>query len=145
MVRFSRRLHHRHSFHSRIGYGCRIPPRLDRLRWREHLLLRRLNFRSLSTAPPSPCRQTERGECPGNDRRPHGNSNVYDQRLACRSLENYKESESNPSGLLTLIAITSTMPGTYMPVITVGSSGQTASVAFTLVISAAADHFPGTE
>lgn len=49
---------------------------------------------------------------------------------------NYKESESNPSGLLTLSAISSTMPGTYMPVITVGSSGQTASVAFTLVISA---------
>jgi hypothetical protein len=48
---------------------------------------------------------------------------------------NYKESESNPSGLLTLIANTTTVPGTYMPVITVGSSGQTASVTFTLVIS----------
>jgi hypothetical protein len=48
----------------------------------------------------------------------------------------YKESESNPSGLLTLIAISSTMPSTSMPVITVGSSGQTASVVFTLVISA---------
>jgi hypothetical protein len=47
----------------------------------------------------------------------------------------YKESESNPSGLLTLIANSSTMPGTYMPVITVGSSGQTASTVFTLVIS----------
>jgi hypothetical protein len=50
--------------------------------------------------------------------------------------ESYKESESNPSGLLTLVAITSTVPGTYMPKITVGSSGQTASVVFTLVISA---------
>lgn len=49
--------------------------------------------------------------------------------------ENYKESESNPSGLLTLVANSSTKPGTYMPIITVGSSGQTASVAFTLVIS----------
>src|SRR6202035_4721421 len=50
--------------------------------------------------------------------------------------DNYKESESNPSGLLTLVANSSTKPGTYMPTITVGSSGQTASVAFTLVISA---------
>jgi hypothetical protein len=52
--------------------------------------------------------------------------------------ENYKESESNPSGLLTLIANSSTVPGTYMPTITVGSSGQTASVVFVLVISAPA-------
>jgi hypothetical protein len=50
--------------------------------------------------------------------------------------DDYKESESNPSGLLTLVANSSTEPGTYMPVITVGSSGQTASVVFTLVISA---------
>lgn len=50
--------------------------------------------------------------------------------------DNYTESESNPSGLLTLIANTSTVPGTYMPIITVGSSGQTASVVFVLVISA---------
>jgi hypothetical protein len=49
--------------------------------------------------------------------------------------ESYKESESNPSGLLTLVAISSTKPGTYMPTITVGSSGQTASLVFTLVIS----------
>jgi hypothetical protein len=49
---------------------------------------------------------------------------------------NYKESESNPSGLLTLIANTTTVPGPYMPTITVGSSGQTASVVFTLLISA---------
>jgi hypothetical protein len=50
--------------------------------------------------------------------------------------DNYKESESNPSGLLTLVANSSTKPGTYMPTITVGSSGQIASVVFTLVISA---------
>lgn len=50
--------------------------------------------------------------------------------------DSYKESESNPSGLLTLVANSTTKPGTYMPTITVGSSGQTASVAFTLVISA---------
>lgn len=46
----------------------------------------------------------------------------------------YKESESNPSGLLTLTALPSTMPGTYMPQITVGTLGQTASVVFTLVV-----------
>jgi hypothetical protein len=51
---------------------------------------------------------------------------------------NYKESESNPSGLLTLMAIPSTMPGTYMPQITVGTLGQTASVLFTLVVTAPA-------
>jgi hypothetical protein len=50
--------------------------------------------------------------------------------------DTYKESESNPSGLLTLVANSTTKPGTYMPTITVGSSGQTASVVFTLVISA---------
>jgi hypothetical protein len=48
----------------------------------------------------------------------------------------YKESESNPSGLLTLIANNTTMAGTYMPVIIVGSSGQTASTGFTLIVSA---------
>jgi hypothetical protein len=49
----------------------------------------------------------------------------------------YKESESNPSGLLTLIASTSTQVGTYMPQITVGSSGHTASTSFTLLVQAA--------
>ena len=52
--------------------------------------------------------------------------------------EIYRESESNPSGLLTLVALPTTVPGTYMPIITVGSSGKTASVVFTLVISAPA-------
>jgi hypothetical protein len=56
---------------------------------------------------------------------------------------NYKESESNPSGLLTLMAIPSTMPGTYMPQITVGTLGQTASVVFTLVVTAPAKPAPG--
>jgi hypothetical protein len=50
---------------------------------------------------------------------------------------NYKESESNPSGLLTLTANASTKPGTYKPMITVGTSGQTASLIFTLVVTAA--------
>ena len=50
--------------------------------------------------------------------------------------ESYKESESNPSGLLTLTANSSTKPGTYTPTITVGSSGQTASLSFTLVVMA---------
>jgi len=50
--------------------------------------------------------------------------------------ESYKESESNPSGLLTLTASSFTMPGTYTPTITVGSSGQTASLIFTLIVTA---------
>jgi hypothetical protein len=54
----------------------------------------------------------------------------------------YKESESNPSGVLTLVANSTTVPGTYMPKITVGSSGQMASVVFTLVITASSK--PGT-
>jgi hypothetical protein len=48
---------------------------------------------------------------------------------------NYKESESNPSGLLTLTAATTTVAATYKPTITVGSSGQTASLVFTMVVS----------
>jgi hypothetical protein len=49
----------------------------------------------------------------------------------------YRESESSASGLLTLIANSTAEPGSYMPKITVGSSGQTASVVFTLMITAA--------
>jgi hypothetical protein len=52
--------------------------------------------------------------------------------------QSYKESESNPSGLLTLTASTSSPLGAYMPTITVGSSGQTASLVFTLVVTAPA-------
>jgi hypothetical protein len=50
----------------------------------------------------------------------------------------YKESESNPSGLLTLTANTAAPIGSYKPTIVVGSSGQTASFAFTLVVTAPA-------
>ena len=59
--------------------------------------------------------------------------------------QSYKESESNPSGLLTLTATTATQVGTYKPTITVGSSSQTASVVFTLVIGtpAKANVIPG--
>ena len=53
--------------------------------------------------------------------------------------ESYKESESNPSGLLTLSAASLTVPGTYTPTIIVGSSGQTASFDFTLVVTASAN------
>jgi hypothetical protein len=49
--------------------------------------------------------------------------------------ESYKESESNPSGLLTITANTQAMIGSYKPTITVGSSGQTASLVFTLVVT----------
>jgi hypothetical protein len=52
--------------------------------------------------------------------------------------QSYKESESNPSGQLTLTANAQVSLGTYTPKITVGSSGQTASVVFTLVVSSAA-------
>jgi hypothetical protein len=45
-----------------------------------------------------------------------------------RSYSPQPTSESNPSGLLTLVANTTTVPGTYMPTITVGTLGQTASV-----------------
>ena len=50
--------------------------------------------------------------------------------------ESYKESESNPSGQLTIMANAEAPLGTYKPTITVGSSGQTASLVFTLVITA---------
>lgn len=58
--------------------------------------------------------------------------------------ESYKESESNPSGLLTITANTQAMTGSYKPTITIGSSGQTASLVFTLVVTAAgkADDHP---
>jgi hypothetical protein len=50
----------------------------------------------------------------------------------------YKESESNPSGQLTLTASSIAPLGTTMPVITVGSSGQTASTTVKLVVAAPA-------
>jgi hypothetical protein len=51
---------------------------------------------------------------------------------------NYKESESNPSGQLTLTTNASTPLGSYKPSITVGSSGQTASTTFSLTVTAPA-------
>jgi hypothetical protein len=51
---------------------------------------------------------------------------------------NYRESESSPSGVLTLMATPSTLPGTYMPQINVGTLGQTASTVFSLVVTAPA-------
>jgi hypothetical protein len=61
--------------------------------------------------------------------------------------QSYKESESNPSGLLTLSASTAVPAGTYKPKIIVGSSGQTAFSVFTLVITAPAKTaaIPGVE
>ncbi len=47
----------------------------------------------------------------------------------------YQESESNPSGLLSLTAAKITVAGTYKSTITVGSSGQTATTTFNLVVS----------
>ena len=49
--------------------------------------------------------------------------------------ESYKESESNPSGQLTLTANSSTPPGTYKCTVTVGSSGQMASTMVNLVVA----------
>lgn len=49
--------------------------------------------------------------------------------------ETYKESESNPSGQLTLTANSSTPPGTYKCTVTIGSSGQTASTMVNLVVA----------
>jgi hypothetical protein len=48
----------------------------------------------------------------------------------------YKESESNPSGLLMITANAQAMIGSYKPTIIVGSSGQTTSLVFTLVVTA---------
>jgi hypothetical protein len=49
----------------------------------------------------------------------------------------YKPSESNPSGLMTLTANASATIGSTMPVITVGTKGETATTTFTLVVTAA--------
>jgi len=52
--------------------------------------------------------------------------------------QTYKESESNPSGLLTFTASPTAAIGTAVPTILVGSSGQTASLTFKLVVTAPA-------
>ena len=49
----------------------------------------------------------------------------------------YAASDTNPSGQLTFMANASATAGTYMPIITVNSAGQAATVKFTLVVSAA--------
>ena len=51
-------------------------------------------------------------------------------------ITSYKESESNPSGQLTLMATATTTPGTYKCTVTVGSSGQTASTVVSVIIAA---------
>ena len=47
----------------------------------------------------------------------------------------YAASDTNPSGLLTFTATTHAAVGTYMPIVTVDSAGQTASVTFTLTVT----------
>lgn len=46
----------------------------------------------------------------------------------------YAASDTNPSGTLTFTAGASATVGTYMPIVTVNSAGQTASTKFTLVV-----------
>jgi len=48
----------------------------------------------------------------------------------------YAASDTNPSGLLTFTAATSASAGTTMPIVTVNSAGQTASVQFKMILSA---------
>jgi len=48
----------------------------------------------------------------------------------------YAASDTNPSGLLTFVGNASAIAGTYMPIITVNSAGQTAMIKFTLVVPA---------
>jgi len=51
-------------------------------------------------------------------------------------VDTYKESESNPSGQLMISASSVAPTGTYNPTIVVGSSGQTASLEFKLIVQA---------
>ena len=46
----------------------------------------------------------------------------------------YHASDTSPSGLLTFVAGQNAQLGTYMPIITAQSAGQTASTTFTLVV-----------
>lgn len=48
----------------------------------------------------------------------------------------YAASDTSPSGLLTFTATASSPVGTTMPIVTVNSAGQTASLQFTLIVSA---------
>lgn len=47
----------------------------------------------------------------------------------------YAASDTNPSGTLTFGANASAPPGNYVPIVTVISAGQTASLAFALTVS----------
>jgi hypothetical protein len=49
----------------------------------------------------------------------------------------YAASDTNPSGTLTFTANSTASVGTYMPIITVNSAGQTATLTFTLIVAAA--------
>jgi hypothetical protein len=46
----------------------------------------------------------------------------------------YAASDTNPSGLLTFMVAAKVSAGTYMPIITVNSAGQTAMIGFTLIV-----------
>ena len=48
--------------------------------------------------------------------------------------ESYAASDTNPSGTLAFTASKTAMAGTYMPIITVLSAGQTVSTSFTLIV-----------
>jgi hypothetical protein len=48
----------------------------------------------------------------------------------------YQASDTNPSGLLTFMVTAKAAAGTYMPIITVNSAGQTAMIGFTLIVPA---------
>ena len=50
--------------------------------------------------------------------------------------EKYAASDTNPSGTLTFTANSTSPAGTYMPIVTVFSAGQTASTKFTLRVIA---------
>lgn len=50
----------------------------------------------------------------------------------------YKASDTNPSGQLIFMANASAGVGTYMPIVTVNSAGQTATLGFTLIVSSGA-------
>jgi len=48
----------------------------------------------------------------------------------------YHASDTNPSGSLSFTANKTSIKGTYMPIVTVNSAGQTASASFTLIVEA---------
>ncbi len=49
---------------------------------------------------------------------------------------NYQATDTNPSGLLTFMAIGKVSAGTYMPIVTVNSAGQTGTLQFTMIVPA---------